>query len=98
MSDSINTTHESISFECGKHESSMTYYGHVYEKDRHAPFSRIKCERNGCQCKATELKPNTAYLVSLEACAISQCKKGAHAMTVHTKPEGKFIICGMFGK
>ncbi len=94
ISETINTTHESIAFECSKYDSSMKYYGHVYEKDRPRPFSRIKCEKNGCQCMAIKLKPNTAYLVSLEACPNSQCKIGKHTMTVYTKPEGKSIICG----
>ncbi len=98
MSDSITTTDESITFECSKYDSSMAYYGHVYEKDRSTPFSRIKCARNGCQCNATKLQPNTAYIVSLEACTSSQCKQGRHAMIFHTKPEGKLRICGTFGK
>ncbi len=68
----------------------MTYYGHVYEEARPIEFSRIKCGKNGCQCTATKLKPNRAYFVSLEACTTSQCKKGSNAVTIHTKPEGKF--------
>ncbi len=90
ISETINATHESIAFECSKYDSSMTYYGHVYEEARPITLSRIKCERNGCQCTATELKPNRAYFVSLEAGTTSQCKKGSHAVTIHTKPEGKF--------
>ncbi len=90
MSDDINTTHESIAFKCNKYDRSMTYYGRVYEKDRSGPLSRIDCEKNGCQCNATKLKPNAAYFVSLDACTTSQCKNGSHAVTIHTKPEGKF--------
>ncbi len=91
VSDGINTTHESIAFECSKYDNSMTYYGHVYQEATPIKFSRIKCERNGCKCTATKLKPNTAYNVSLEVCTSSQCKKGSHAVTIRTKPEGNFL-------
>ncbi len=96
ISETISTTHESIAFECSKYDSSMMYYAHVCEKDRPGPFSRTDCEKNRCQCKTTKLQPNTAYFVLLEACISSQCKKGSHAVTIHTKPEGYVLNFNMF--
>ncbi len=74
----------------------MTYNGHVYERADLGLCRDFNVRR--MDVNATKLKPNTAYPVSLEACANSQCKNGQNTRTVHTKPEDRLIICGMFWK
>ncbi len=95
LSSSINTTIEGIDFECSKFNTSLKYFNYVYEKDKPQPPLASPCEKNGCRCKADKLQANTAYLVSLMVCKISQCKTGPYTRILYTKPEGNLIICAI---
>ncbi len=87
------STSGSITFECSRHNTFMSYYGQVLELDTKHYLPSFNCGMNSCQCNAAGLKPNKGYLVSIKACIRTNpkvCSGDSNVEQIYTKPERKF--------